>query len=134
MTNITAKMNAEIRNHGLVRKLRQASFHRLASSDALPGAGSVGSYCASTSSLITNPWIEIGVDNVNDEIDYNEKDHQDRDDANDYGALLLLDGLEYLLANTRQVKDGLCDNRTTNHGGKVCSDQWQHGNEGVAQR
>src|SRR6476620_9401144 len=129
---------AEIRKSGCLRKFFQASPHRLSgawSSLTLSVACSGVSEKSATkcsmcrlagaavrwsgvmfSGVIADPWVKPGVQQVYKQVGHNIDEHQHRHDGDDGGSLTLRDGPVQPVADARDVKDALGDDRAAHQG------------------
>src|SRR5690554_6323506 len=71
MTMSTSSMSAEMTNTGLRRSSVHASPHRLEVEVSPP----VRASWTSVLSLIADPGVEVGVDDVDDQVDHHEEQH-----------------------------------------------------------
>src|SRR5680860_21607 len=127
---------AEMMKSLLCRSSRQASAHRLAwrplTSSAPVTAPWVPFWSPVCVSLITNPRVQDGIQQVHDQVGNDEHQHEGGDDPDHHRALLRPDRLEDLLPDAGDVEDSLGHDGATHQCAEVDAEIGDHRDQGVA--
>src|SRR6185436_13596209 len=97
------------------------------------GFGSVVRMTAEVGSLIANPWVEHGVEHVNQQVDEQEYQDEQGHYANDDRRLALLRAAGHESSDTRNIEDRFGDDGTTEKRTEIDTQIGDHGDQRIAQ-
>ena len=84
-------------------------------------------------SVIADPGIQIGVTQIDQQIDQYKRSGEDHDGALDHGKIARFDAIDQQSAQTRPGKDGLGDDCAAEKIAESQADDGDDGNQGVLQ-
>src|SRR3954454_4365900 len=117
------------------RKPRRRLRNCTSSSVAVGSRKLAAAWCCSKSSTdIAHPWVQCGIQDVDDEVDEDESHGNDHRDALDHEEVLLEDGGDEGGTETWQREDGLDDERPSDQRGAVQSEDGEQRERRRSQR